>query len=146
MSMQKAERRTGWPLERWFTDEGFDRIVRDFFRGEPGLMRVEEFTEDGACVIRAELPGIDPEKDVELSVVDGMLHIEARREERTEEKQPHGYRSEFRYGTFTRSIRLPKGATEKDVTATYKDGILEVRVPTPPQVEQPAAKIPVQRS
>ena len=40
------------------------------------------------------------------------------------------YDSEFRYGAFTRVLPLPPGASETDVTATYADGILEVRVPT----------------
>jgi HSP20 family protein len=52
------------------------------------LIRVEEFREDGTLVVRADLPGIDPGKDVELAVSDGMLHIgaERREEERREEK------------------------------------------------------------
>ena len=69
------------------------------------------------------------------------------REERTEDKRPEGYRSEFHYGSLTRSIRLPEGATEADVKATYKDGILEVRVPAPkPAAPATGTKIPISRS
>lgn len=52
------------------------------------LIRVEEYREDGTLVVRADLPGIDPDKDVELTVADGMLHIQAerRQEEKREEK------------------------------------------------------------
>jgi HSP20 family protein len=107
------------------------------------LIRVEEFTEDGTMVVRAELPGIDPEKDVEIEVYDGMLHVNAERrlEETTEEKDYT--RRELRYGSFTRALPLPVGATESDVKATYKDGMLEIRVPlaTPPEPE--ATKVPV---
>ena len=97
-------------------------------------------TRDGqTLVIRAELPGIDPEKDVELTVADGMLRIDA---ERRVEKdtQDMGYtRHELRYGRFTRTLPLPETATESDISAAYKDEILEVRVPIP---EPRAAKEP----
>lgn len=134
-------------------DTAFDRLDRAFDRafertGEDGvrLMRIEEFADGDHSVIRAELPGIDPEKDVEISVTDGVLRLSAVREERTDEERPEGYRSEFRYGTLVRSFRLPDGVSEDDVTATYKDGILEVRVPTPPAAEPPTPRrIPVAR-
>ncbi|MGO8890167.1 MAG: Hsp20/alpha crystallin family protein, partial [Streptosporangiaceae bacterium] len=70
------------------------------------LIRVEEYRLDGALVVRADLPGVDPDKDVELIVSDGTLHIEAerRQEEKREEK---GYlRREVRYGSFSRSLPL----------------------------------------
>lgn len=86
-----------------------------------------------ALVVRAEVPGLDPEKDVDVSVAGGMLHIKAEREEKTEHKSKSGYRSEFRYGSFSRSVPLPPGAREEDVTASYKDGVLEVRAPAPEQ-------------
>lgn len=87
--------------------------------------RVEHYDEDNECVVRAELPGIDPDKDVEITVNRGVLTIRAeRREEKTEKR-----RSEFRYGSFARSLRLPEGANEDNVTADYKDGILTVRIP-----------------
>ena len=87
-------------------------------------MRVEDFHEDGRYVIRAELPGVDPERDVEITVSDGVLTIRAERREESKE----GKRSEFRYGSFTRSCRLPEGADEDDVTARYDKGVLEVSV------------------
>ena len=82
-------------------------------------------------MIRAELPGIDPDKDVEITVADGVLRLAAKREEHSEESRPDSYHSEFRYGSFERHLRLPAGAREADVKASYKDGILEVRVPMP---------------
>jgi HSP20 family protein len=94
------------------------------------VIKVDEYRDGDTLVVRAELPGIDPDKDVELTMSDGMLHIEAERreEEKTEDK---GYvRRELRYGSFTRSLPLPQGVTEADITATYKDGILEIRIPT----------------
>jgi HSP20 family protein len=135
----------------WF--EQMDRMFDEWFRlapmrrafaadwGRPGaeVIRVDEYLDNDAQVIRAELPGIDPAKDVELTVTDGMLRIAAER--RTEEKSADkGYRRhELRYGSYARVLPLPEGVVEDDITATYKDGILEVRVPIP---KQPAGRAP----
>jgi HSP20 family protein len=113
---------------------------------EPSWLRVEEFIDDGAQVVRVELPGVNPEKDVDISVVNGVLRISARREEREEHKEKDSYRSEFRYGSFVRELALPEGCREEDVTATYTDGVLEVRAPVG-EVQAPAPKkVPVTRS
>jgi HSP20 family protein len=111
-------------LMDWFESE-FPAlpIMRPFTGGQ--LVRVEDFIDQGQYVVRAELPGIDPESDVDITVDDGVLTIKA---ERREEKKEGG-RSEFRYGSFSRSVTLPAGADKENVAATYKDGILEVRTP-----------------
>ncbi|WP_028851375.1 Hsp20/alpha crystallin family protein [Thermocrispum municipale] len=85
---------------------------------------IEEELDDDRYTLRAELPGMDPEKDIAVSVQNGMLTIDAERTERETDKT----RSEFRYGRFTRSITLPAGAQEDDVQATYDNGILTVTV------------------
>jgi HSP20 family protein len=87
-------------------------------------MRVEDYVKDGTYVLRAELPGVDPEKDIEVTLSRGVLTISAHRQEETQGK----HRSEFRYGTFTRSITLPAGADESHVQASYDMGVLEVTV------------------
>jgi HSP20 family protein len=110
---------------------------------EQDLLRVEELTDGDTLVIRAEMPGIDPDKDVEISMHDGMLHIRAERKESEESKGKTEYRSEFRYGMFERTLPLPAGVTESDVTATYKDGILEIRLPR--AAEAKSATVPVVR-
>ncbi|MGW0758433.1 Hsp20/alpha crystallin family protein [Streptomyces sp. NPDC002814] len=90
-------------------------------------IRIEEHIADGTYVLRAELPGIDPAKDVEISVTEGVLTLRAERSEETTEK----HRTEFRYGTLTRSVRLPAGARGDEATAEYKDGVLTITVPVP---------------
>ena len=124
----------------------FQEMVRRMFEGdvEKSWLRVEEFMDDKTMVVRAELPDIDPDKDVEVAVVDGELRIKAERQQKTEHKDKNSYRSEFRYGSFTRSVALPTGTTESDVTATYKDGVLEVRVPVR-ELETPPTKVQVTR-
>jgi len=88
------------------------------------LIRLEEEMQEGHYVLRAELPGIDPAKDVDITVHEGQLTIKA---ERSEKKETKG-RSEFSYGSFTRSVTLPAGANEEDIKATYDKGILTVDV------------------
>lgn len=107
-------------------------------------LRVEERQEDGTLVIRAEIPGIDPDRDVDVSVSEGVLHLSATREERREHEGKGSVHSEFRYGQFHRDMSLPAGVDESAITANYHDGILEVRVPWP--ATAPAAsvtKVPV---
>jgi HSP20 family protein len=104
-------------------------------------MRIEEYMRDGSLIVRAELPGIDPVKDVEVTVSEGLLTIRGeRKEERKEER-----RSEFYYGSFVRTVSLPTGVDQSNVEAEYKDGILEVRVAMPDQGSAPA-QIPVKRA
>jgi HSP20 family protein len=121
-------------LNKWSPSDVLEPIRR-FLDGDLAMssIRVEQFLDGNTLVVRAEVPGIDPEKDVDVSVADGMLHIKAEREEKSEQKSKTGYRSEFRYGSFTRTIALPPGAREEDVTASYRDGVLEVRAPAPEQ-------------
>jgi HSP20 family protein len=144
-------------LERLDVFDRFDRLFDDWAKVLPfrrpflgrewmadEMIRVDEFHEDGTLVVRAELPGIDPDEDVELTVTDGMLHIaaERREEEKTEE---NGYlRHELRCGSFARTLPLPAGVTEEDIKAEYKDGILEIRVPAPEPA--PAKKIPIAKT
>jgi HSP20 family protein len=117
---------------RWFEDFPAPRWFPDPFRrfadmGEP--MKVEEFLEGDTLVVKAEMPGLDPDNDVSIDVADHLLRIRAERRQETKTEDKSGYHSEFSYGMFSRSVPLPFGATDKDVEANYKDGILEVRIP-----------------
>jgi len=101
--------------------------------------RVEDYAEDGKYMIRAELPGVDPEKDVEVTAESGILTIHAERREQTKQER----HSEFRYGSLTRSVTLPEGADPDKITASYDQGILEVTVPVPKQAKPAARRIAV---
>ncbi|HVX18770.1 MAG TPA: Hsp20/alpha crystallin family protein [Acidimicrobiales bacterium] len=121
-------------LDQWFgnwTAAPWRRTWDTSWHDVERLLRVEEFQEDGTLVVRADLPGIDPDKDVELTVANGMLHIDAERHEE-EKTEKRGYvRQELRYGEYHRSLPMPDGISPSDISAQYHDGILEVRVPTP---------------
>jgi HSP20 family protein len=106
--------------------------------GNPICM--EDYIQDGSYVVRAELPGIDPEKDLEVTQAKGILTIKG-----TRQGESHGrHHSEFRYGTFARSVTLPAGADEEHIEALYDNGILEVTVPIADQSAEKASRtVPV---
>jgi HSP20 family molecular chaperone IbpA len=79
-------------------------------------MRLEDEIKDGNYELRAEIPGVDPAKDVDITVGDGVLTVKA---ERTEKKETSG-RSEFAYGSFIRSVTLPVGADEDAIKAALR--------------------------
>ncbi|AGL16964.1 Hsp20/alpha crystallin family protein [Actinoplanes sp. N902-109] len=115
-------------LPRLFGDMT-DWFEVDFPRALPAI-RFEDKLSDEEYVLRAEVPGVEPDKDLRITTLDGVLTITAERRE--EEKGLK--RSEFRYGALHRSVRLPANADEAGITATYRKGILEVTVPlTAPQ-------------
>lgn len=130
-----------WP--EWPDVWGWLEERRPMMGGHP--IKVEEHWGEDAIVVRAEAPGIDPDSDAEVTVSDGVLRIRVeRRQEHTDERKGRS-RSEFRYGSFTRSILLPPGAMEAEVSASYTKGILEVRVPLKREKAE-AAKVPITKS
>lgn len=106
----------------WMPPEGWLRPWRG------ATLRIEEFQEGDEQVVRAQIPGVDPDKDITVSLHDGMLTIEASRTQRHETESASGYRSEFTYGSFLRTIPVPSDVDPDDVKATYEGGILEVRL------------------
>jgi len=104
-------------------------------------LRVEEYTDGGDFVVRAEVPGVDPDKGLDVSVDHGVLTIHAERGEEKADKD----RSEFRYGSFSRSVPLPDGADEDSTSASYNDGILTVRI-TMGSKPKEAKKVAIQHS
>ena len=81
-----------------------------------------------------ELPGI-PEEKINVEFEDGVLSVSADREREDELKQDGFYRFERRVGSFARAISLPQGVAEDGITATHKDGVLEVRVRKPEEAK-----------
>ena len=103
--------------------------------------RVEEVAQDDRYVIRAELPGLDPDEDIEVTVDGRNLTIQAER--RQEDSGPS--RSEFRYGSLTRLVRLPARVDPKDVSARYERGVLEVSVPIR-DVKPEGTRVPIEQA
>jgi predicted unusual protein kinase regulating ubiquinone biosynthesis (AarF/ABC1/UbiB family)/HSP20 family molecular chaperone IbpA len=104
------------------------------------VFRLEETIRDDRFMIRAELPGLDPENDIEVTVDGRILTIRAER--RQQDTGP--YRSEFRYGSLARAVRLPARVDPADVAARYDKGVLEVSVPL--VVKPEGVRIPVENT
>jgi HSP20 family protein len=105
-------------------------------------IRVEEYAEDNKYIVRAELAGVDPERDIEITAGNGYLSIHAERSGRTEGK----HRSEFRYGSFSRTISLPPNVDEDNISASYDKGILTVTVPFTRGEEGGTRRIPISQA
>lgn len=103
-------------------------VFGDGGRAEPLLVPVDVINRGDDMVVRAEIPGMDPE-DIEVNVEDGALTIKGeRRQEEGHEGETY-YRVERRYGSFFRNIPLTRQVDEERIEANYSDGVLEVTVP-----------------
>jgi len=102
---------------------------------------LESFLKNGDLVVRADVPGVDP-KDVEVSVRGNILTIKGERKEEKEVKSEDYIRREASYGSFERRMTLPEGANTEKITANFKNGMVEIKMPMAKTVE--AKKVPVQ--
>jgi HSP20 family protein len=118
-----------WNLSSWLRERPFWWSPAWDDIATASNIRVEEYEDDGTYVIRAEAPGINPDEDIDLTVNNSVLRLDIRRRQKKKEEKRKRHHTEFMYGSFTRIITLPRKASEKNVTADYEDGILEVRVP-----------------
>jgi HSP20 family protein len=91
---------------------------------------------ESEIVYALDLPGV-PEDKISVELDDGALTINAERDRTEEQSDERFYRFERRFGTFSRTFGVPQGVTEDDVSAEYRDGVLEVHVRKP---EQPKPK------
>jgi HSP20 family protein len=138
-----------WTRDRSFTREltdlhrGLDTLFDDVFgppqrstsEREPARSgawwpAIEGHMKDGALVVRADLPGVDPQH-VEVSLDGDTLRISGERKVE-EQKEEQGARySEVRYGRFERTLTVPEGLDPEKITARYTNGVLEVTAPLP---------------
>jgi HSP20 family protein len=156
---EKTPATSGWhPLET--LQHEVDRLFRDFNRGWP-LSRAVDFEpmwqmdinwgnvpavdvveKEKAFEVTAELPGMD-EKNIDVSVSNGMLTIKGEKQEDKEEKKKGYYLSERRFGSFERSFRIPVGVDPDKIDASFKKGVLTVTLPKKPEAQKPEKKISV---
>ena len=126
-----------WTLFRW---PSADRASPDAPIWAP---KVDVVTKDGKLVTRVDLPGMKKE-DVFVEVQDGYLMLSGERTKETKEEKDDVYREEREYGSFCRTVPLPKGVKADDVKATFTNGVLEVSVPLPAAAPSNGRKIPIQ--
>ena len=145
----KREEAMATGLTRWrpFAEledlrDHIERMFSEMENGETRKRRIalDVIERDDRYVLRADVPGIKPD-DVKIEVEDGVLSVSAEHEESEEEKKDNYLRRERRYGSFSRSVTLPKGVTADQVEATCKDGVVEVSFPKPVKEERKAVTI-----
>jgi HSP20 family protein len=139
-------------------DRTFDRILEGWgFSGRSGsrwdagagqamwMPRLEAFEKGDTFIVRAELPGLKKD-DIEVNVTDDEIVIQGQRQDDREEQREGFYHSERAYGRFYRAVPLPDGAIAERAEAAFKDGVLEVRVPSPPAEVRQGRRVEIQES
>ena len=106
---------------------------------QPQPIAVEQFPDGASYVIRLEVPGVDPAHGLTVSVDAGTLSVQAERPD----SGPAGRQSEFRYGSLARRVPLPPGTDADDVSASYHNGILTVRIGLKPEYQHGSRAIDV---
>jgi HSP20 family protein len=136
-------------LPRWMErlDDLFDRwplhpLLRFPDELAPRFPPVDVYEEGGAIVVKAELPGMKPE-EIELEVHDEVLTISGKKEREEKVERKEYRRFERSTGTFARTVTLPAEVDVAKVTATYRDGVLEVRAPKAEPAKVTARKVEV---
>ena len=112
-------------------------------RSTDWLPAVEVSERGGKLVIRADLPGLSKD-DVKVELREDALSIHGERRHEREEKRKGVYRSERAYGSFYREVPLPDGIDPGQAKATFKNGVLEVILPSPRRPEPKGRRLPVE--
>ncbi len=95
-----------------------------------------------AFLIKADCPGMT-ESDIHINVSGDMLTIKGERKEEKEEKRENYYLSERRFGSFERSFQIPDAVDADKIDASFKNGVLEIRLPKKPEAVKPERRIPI---
>lgn len=98
-------------------------------------MPVDIYEKDGNVSIDFELPGLD-KKDINIELEGNNLTVSGKMQKDNEVKEENYYRCERSYGEFSRSFTIPDGIKEKDLKASYKDGVLKVTFPKTKEIEK----------
>ncbi len=136
------------------TQDRFNRLFNETLSqvfGEEGLSTrawappVDIYETDQNLVLKAELPGVDP-NTVEVRVEDNSLYLRGERKFEKEVKEENYHRIERAYGSFSRSFTLPGSIDSSKVTAEYKDGVLSLTIPKREEAKPKTFKINVSKN
>jgi HSP20 family protein len=129
-------------MDRMF-DHFFDGFSGRFGNGSGAIAPAIDLGEtEKEMVVTAELPGVR-DKDLEVSLAGDVLTIKGEKKTETEETNGNATYTERRYGSFTRSLRLPFEVKDEQVDAKFKDGVLTVRFPKPADMQKQVRRIEV---
>lgn len=132
-------------LVRWYptrdairTRNEMHRLVNEFFRGRNGgeggrwagtwTPAVDVYERDQALILKAELPGFSKD-DVQVDIKDNVLTLKGERKREQDVKEEQYHRVERMFGAFQRSFVLPALVDADKAEATFKDGVLELKLP-----------------
>jgi HSP20 family protein len=147
-----------WEVKPWRPFEfdklrkEMDRLWDSFFEGRPTRRAREEVEwlpsldvaeTKGDLVVKAELPGMDP-KEIDISLSDGVLTIKGEKKQEKEEKEEGYHLIERSYGSFARSIQLPKDVQSDKISASFKNGVLKLVLPKSEEAKKKEIKIKVE--
>ena len=104
---------------------------------------VDLYEEKDDIVVKAELPGLEKD-DIEVNLSDNRLTIRGEKKQEEEVKRENYYRSERSYGSFSRTLELPREVQTDKVKAAFKNGILEIRLPKTEEAKKKETKIKVE--
>jgi HSP20 family protein len=100
---------------------------------------------DKEIVVEAELPGLE-EKDISLMMQNGVLTIQGEKRLEYDEEKENYHVMERRYGSFSRSLRVPETVDEAKVEARFEKGVLKVTLPKRPEAAGEQHKIEIKKS
>ena len=114
-------------------------------RGEEGewLPSLDVAETKNELVVKAEVPGMDP-KDIDISLSDGVLTIKGEKKREKEEKEADYHVVERSYGSFLRSVQLPKEVQSDKISASYKNGILRITLSKSEEAKKKEVKVKVE--
>ncbi len=142
-TLHKEMNRVFDDFHRGFNFPAFKNDLR--FEGSVLSPKVNVTETDNTIEISAELPGVE-EKDIDVSLSDQVLTIKAEKKSETEDTSKDYHLVERSYGSFQRSLRLPFDIEADHVKADFKNGVLMVSLPKPPELEKSVKKIKVGQS
>lgn len=129
-------------MDRMF-DDFFGSALRPASAGWQAITPAVDIDEtDKEVVVTAELPGVT-DKDVEVSLAGDILIIKGEKKAEHEQKNGDSYYMERRFGSFSRSLRLPFEVTDEKVDAKFKDGVLTIHLPKPAELQRSIRRIEV---
>jgi HSP20 family protein len=146
-----------WPMTAW--EREIDRMFDDFRHlipwprlwgaerwpaaAELHVPAVDVYEQDDEVVVKAEIPGMSKE-DIEVNLSDSVLTLKGEKKKEEEIKERGYYRCERSFGAFSRTIRLPSEVKTDQAKATFKDGVLEVRLPKTEEAKRKAITVKVE--
>ncbi|MBN1369100.1 MAG: Hsp20/alpha crystallin family protein [Dehalococcoidaceae bacterium] len=127
--------------------QAMDRLFEDSFVRPAGLgapavadVAMDVFETDSEVVLKAELPGVKPE-EVDVSITEDVLTVKGEHKEEKEETEANYFRKELRYGSFSRSVRLPTSVNSEKAEAVFENGVLTLTLPKAEEVKPRQIKV-----